>query len=296
MNRTRALTLLGASAIAFTVPIVARNASTIAAPARAHFVEAQIERLEEERRHAVLAGDLKKLREFYADGMTLTDISGDFHLTTGEWQPPPRITHKWVTDEIRVEVLAPNAAVALIKAEIDDSIGGKHRDFTARLMDVWIERDGRWQIVARQGTRIATRPPILPIHAEVPAGAAYETEMRLAKPLTREGEAVFDSHRALHDAHRRADVSRLGQFLTKNWVVTNPAGQVRTREQLLETARPLNPPRLQDGIRIRTFGHVAVMTVRSIWPDGRMQRGTEVFVREKGGWRQAFNQQTEVST
>ncbi len=120
-----------------------------------------------------------------------------------------------------------------------------------------------------------------------------ETEMR-AGTLTRQQQQIFEFHRRLHDAHWRGDTPTLRRFLTQDWFVINPSGEIVTRDQFLKSANAGDSPRLQDEFRIRMFGDVAVMTLRTTWADGRAQRGTEVFVRKNGAWLQAANQQTLV--
>ena len=264
-------------------------------------VEQEIKQLEEERRQAVLHQDVEKLKRFYADGMTIIDIDGDFHVNANNAspnlnQPATRTTLRWIIDDIAVKPYGPSAAIVTMRAETEDVLKGIHRNFIQRLMQFWVKRNGQWQIVARHGTEIATAPVSSAALQRPVNDLPHETEIQKPAALTPEQQEIFDFHRKLHEAHWRGDTATLKQLLTTDWFVARPSGQIVTREQFLSSVKPGEPPRLQDEISIRTFGEVAVMTLRTTWSDGRVQRGTEVFVRENGAWKQAANQQTLVRT
>ena len=264
-------------------------------------VKQEIKQLEEERRQAVLHQDVEKLKGFYADGMTIIDINGDFHVNANNAspnlnQPATRTTLKWIIDDMAVKPYGPSAAIVTMRAETEDVLKGIHRNFIQRLMHIWVKRNGQWQIVARHGTEIASEPATPTAPQQPVINLPHETEIEKPATLTPEQQEIFDFHRKLHDAHWRGDGALLKQLLTDDWFVARPSGQIINREQFLSSVNPGAPPRLQDEIRIRAFGAVAVMTLRITWSDKRVQRGTEVFVRENGDWKQAANQQTLVKT
>jgi ketosteroid isomerase-like protein len=120
--------------------------------------EQEIQRLEEERRQAVLHNDVRTLERLYATGMTTIDILGLVHTsTTGQAAtlntPDTRITTKWVSDEMSIRIFGDSAVVTQ-RAQIADVLRGQTRDYVARLTHVWVRRDGRWQLVARHATRV----------------------------------------------------------------------------------------------------------------------------------------------
>jgi len=59
--------------------------------------------------------------------------------------------------DIRINVYG-NTATATGSTKVDVELKGEPRQFDLRFLDVWVKRDGRWQIVARQSA-YKTPPP-----------------------------------------------------------------------------------------------------------------------------------------
>jgi hypothetical protein len=57
--------------------------------------------------------------------------------------------------EINVRTFGPTVAVIVGHAKIKTLSQGKENPFNIRYTDVWVHRDGRWQLAAWQSTRIA---------------------------------------------------------------------------------------------------------------------------------------------
>ena len=63
---------------------------------------------------------------------------------------------KWTVDEFMVKVYR-DTAVVWFTQRLVGPIQGKPTEITARYMDVFVMRDGRWQCVASQSTRVTQK-------------------------------------------------------------------------------------------------------------------------------------------
>jgi hypothetical protein len=115
-------------------------------------VEATIASLERGRFAAVVARDTAKLRQYLADDMTYTHSSGatetrdEFlsHLAGGRYD-----YRSIEPTELLVRVIGETAVIEG-RARL---VVGEDR-FMLRFIDVWARRNGRWQMIAWQSTRL----------------------------------------------------------------------------------------------------------------------------------------------
>ena len=63
---------------------------------------------------------------------------------------------KWTVDEFMVRVFRDTAVVWFTQRMVGP-VQGKPTEITARYMDVFVMRDGRWQCVASQSTRVTAK-------------------------------------------------------------------------------------------------------------------------------------------
>jgi hypothetical protein len=63
---------------------------------------------------------------------------------------------KWTVDEFIVKVFRDTAVVWFTQRMVGP-VQGKPTEITARYMDVFVMRDGRWQCVASQSTRVTAK-------------------------------------------------------------------------------------------------------------------------------------------
>jgi ketosteroid isomerase-like protein len=119
--------------------------------------------------------------------------------------------------------------------------------------------------------------------------------MRLEAPLDQVAEVVFEIHRDLHAAELRADASSFSRLTTDEWYFVDTAGQrVEKSQRLKSLILPRTASRLQDEIRLRHYGDIAIMTMRVVPIGSTPLRATLVWTREQGQWRQAAVQQTAI--
>ena len=99
-----------------------------------------------------------------ADAYLGETASGTWAATgTGEPLPIASITKLITTGKVRYKAARPiiddvfvygDTAIVVGSMELDVSVGGADRTVSGRYTDVWVLRDGRWQMVGWQSTRI----------------------------------------------------------------------------------------------------------------------------------------------
>ena len=149
MNRIGALVL----AAAF-------SSVTLLGSARAEDVQEQLKKLETDRSAAIVKGDVATLEKQTSDDYTLVNMNGQMSdksqmvnaFKTGQ----TKLTSDDLSD-LKVRVYG-NTAVITGKADVKGTLGGN--DATGQIMftRVYVKKDGRWQSVAYQQTRIPQTP------------------------------------------------------------------------------------------------------------------------------------------
>src|SRR5215471_16328270 len=125
------------------IGLAAIISTAVCAHAETRTARQEIIALEEERRQAVLHNDVDTLQRQYADGMTVVDNSGAFHVNRANSSATlnaaaNRTTTKWVSSDMNVKAYG-DAAIVFQRSEISDVLGGQLRDFTGRLTHVWVK-------------------------------------------------------------------------------------------------------------------------------------------------------------
>ena len=114
--------------------------------------EQDIDRIEDRRYQAMMAADLTALANILADefvyhqptGKVATKASYIEQLKSGEVK---------ITEARRYDVtihVYGDRATALGMTHLDLELKGERRQVELRYLNVWLLRDGRWQLVARQ--------------------------------------------------------------------------------------------------------------------------------------------------
>lgn len=122
-------------------------------------VEDQIEQLEKQRAEAVVKGDTAALDKMTADDYVLTDVNGKTR-TKAEMLDAIKNGGIKLSDnkieDVKVHVYG-NTAVVTGRSTPTGSIDGQDLNGTVRFTRVYVKRDGRWQSVAFQQTKIASQ-------------------------------------------------------------------------------------------------------------------------------------------
>ena len=129
--------------------------------------EREIRELEAQLSRAVVAGDCAFFERVLADDFTHTSHSGQFK-TRAQWMAenkfedqrgparPGKTTYEgFDVDDLAVRVYDDTAVVTGRTSPRGRNAKGEPIRGQYRFLRVWVRRDGRWLVVAFQGTRIA---------------------------------------------------------------------------------------------------------------------------------------------
>ena len=133
----------------------------VATSAQAPSVTQDLQKLENDWSQASMRRDAAALRGFYADEYQFTDADG---VVTGKAKELDNLTNgafrltAYKFDDLKVRAYGDVAVVTgqnTIKGVWEDI----HRDISGpyRFTDVFVKRDGRWQCVASQSSRITEK-------------------------------------------------------------------------------------------------------------------------------------------
>jgi len=110
---------------------------------------------------ALVKADLAALNQIYAEDARLTSPEGKLEtkaeflgqVKSGQYQASAP-----TTTDLQVRVLG-DIAVATCEWKATETIQGVKSDGHYRFTDVWVKRDGRWQVMASQGTPVKAGKP-----------------------------------------------------------------------------------------------------------------------------------------
>jgi hypothetical protein len=125
-------------------------------PAAAQGSKVDFARIEQELARAWVEGDRAAIERLVADDWTTTDISGRVRtraeVMTDMFRGGTKPIAAMTIDDVPVRMLGD---VAVVTGRTTARATGSQTDIILRFTDVFTLREGRWQIVASQGTRIA---------------------------------------------------------------------------------------------------------------------------------------------
>lgn len=119
---------------------------------------AEVETAERARFDAMVKGDLAALERMLHDDLTYVHSNARRETKAEFLNALKTGTLKYVAIdpvEISVRTFGPTFAVIVGHVRIKTFSQGKENPFVIRYTDVWVQRDGRWQMAAWQSTRIA---------------------------------------------------------------------------------------------------------------------------------------------
>ena len=119
--------------------------------------QAELEKLEKERADAVVKGDTAALDKMTADDYMLTDVNGKMRSKAETMEAIKsgaiKITSNDIED-VKVHVYG-NTAVVTGRSNAKGTIDGKDIEGPVRFTRVYVKRNGHWQSVAFQQTKIS---------------------------------------------------------------------------------------------------------------------------------------------
>ena len=132
----------------------------IAAPVFAQeSTEAELNRLEDLRYEAMKNVDAKTLSNLFADEFVYQTLQGVTHtrssyigvITSGDVK-----INSFKRENSRVRFYGDTATV-MATTHLDVAFKGEPRQVSLFYLNVWVKRDGRWQLVARQSTALPNK-------------------------------------------------------------------------------------------------------------------------------------------
>jgi len=105
---------------------------------------------------AMIARDATRLERFYTDDYLLIDDDAALH----DKQDQVRFMTQNVellrarSDDVKVTMLAPEAALVTGRLTGRYRMGGRESDFTERYTGVWLRQDGRWRVKHEHGSLV----------------------------------------------------------------------------------------------------------------------------------------------
>lgn len=116
-------------------------------------VKAELIALEHDWMDAWHRRDLARIEEILAPEFTLTSARTDQLVDRAAWIALLEQVHNdsFAYDDFRIDVFG-DAAVVRSRLSQRAVVGADRWDATFMLTDVWVRRDGRWQVVARHSS------------------------------------------------------------------------------------------------------------------------------------------------
>lgn len=140
---------------------MAHHGDTFVASSQPDDVARELTQIEQKLVKAWLGGDRKTVESILAVDWSVIDLTGRVltraqvlqELGSGE-----RKIESGSVDDLNVRTIG-NVAIVTGRSVLAGSYQGTHVSVVQRFTDVFANRDGRWQIVASQGTQVAQPKP-----------------------------------------------------------------------------------------------------------------------------------------
>lgn len=149
---------LAGSAMVISMLGMGAPSSTVIAAVPGNAGEKTVRELEDRLNAAVVQGDVATFDKLFADDFTHTSRDGRFR-TRAEWMKG-RVQGKtnyvsFDVDDLQIRIFSETAVVTGLSKPSWREQDGSLANGQFRFLRVWAKRDGRWQAVAFQATRIS---------------------------------------------------------------------------------------------------------------------------------------------
>lgn len=161
-------------------------------------VEQEIRKLEREWFDSYVRGDRAAFDRIVADDVVITYGNGSVgnkSQAIAEIKAPADSSYSLTSDDIQVRVYGETAIVTGRVTE-KGTFNGRSLNSQSGYTDVWVRRNGRWQVVAAQNTRLPQERPAAVIPSVTPNiydayVGKYELAPGLIVTITRDGNRLF---------------------------------------------------------------------------------------------------------
>lgn len=159
-------------------------------------VEQELRKITDELISATLSGDLKVYDRYLADDYLETDENGVVSTKAqviANFQSPPAVAKPTIdVEDVKVRVYG-DTAVMSFRGNFRAEVGGQKIFESFRITDVYMRRNGRWQLFAEHQSRIPIEPiaaKLNPIIYDEYVGQ-YEIAPFIIITVTREGDKLM---------------------------------------------------------------------------------------------------------
>ncbi len=266
--------------------------------------EQEVRQVERELTEALLRDEFAAVGRIYADDFTLTNANGLVRDRARRMAMLKSGAVKNLSinqEDVDVRVYGDTAVVTGRAAFRVRSDAEEHGE-TQRFMHVLVKREGRWQMVAQQMTRI-TEAPIMPKANGRSSASAANTEQGTGTRETSVEQEIRRLENERAGAFERGDIELVKRMSSDDYIATSVTGQVKNKAQVLEemTSGGRRLKFIHDDIRVRVYGNTAVITGRST-RKGRENsnevddqvRFTGVYAKQNGRWLKVAQQATRI--
>lgn len=160
-------------------------------------VEQEIRKLEREWFESYVRGDRAAFDRIVADDAVMTYGNGKVGNKSeaiAEIKAPADSSYSLTSDDVQVRVYGDTAIVTGRVTE-SGTFNGRNVNSQSRYTDVWVKRNGRWQVVAAQNTRLPQERPAATTNTNSSVYDAYVGQYELAPNLiitiTRDGNRLM---------------------------------------------------------------------------------------------------------
>jgi len=145
---------------AIAVMVMVMLAGNPAGAGQASSAKAAVRQAEGDRFAAMSANDVAAVERMLGDDLVYTHSTAQVESKTEFLESMRGGTVKYISLEARDQVVRVYGQTAVITGgvTITSMNRGEHRRSVLRYTDVWVQRDGRWQMVSWQSTRLPETP------------------------------------------------------------------------------------------------------------------------------------------
>jgi ketosteroid isomerase-like protein len=221
-----------------------------------------VKQVEQDRGTAMMAGDIDKLKQIYADDFATIGAEGKIVTRQNLLSDFESFHEKleWFEDgPMDVQVFG-DFAVAQGSVKEKRSRDGKDTSSQFAWMDLLKKRAGKWAVVRSAGSRIVL-PDSPDAHSQDPAIV----------------EAIKKFEQDTGDAMVAGDIDKLNQIYADDWVTVGSSGQIFTKESLINDFKSGKHKLVSfetGPMDVQVFGNVAI--VQASVTEKRLQDGKDI--------------------
>lgn len=234
-----------------------------------------LKQLEQDWLDAYREGDAAKMDKILADDFIGRWADGSTQTKDEQLKAIRTGAEKHSTNEMlecNVRLYGDTAVVTGLQTE-ESVLEGRNGSGTISYTDVFVKRDGRWQVVASETKRVATLNP------------------------KSDGNTIMELERRWAKAEEAYDPKALNDILAEDFGSMDETGKLRNKAQEIASDGEWKPPgpEVVDDMSVRVDDDTAICLGRFTWTDRssgsvKLQgRFVDTFLRRNGRWQVVAN-------